>query len=75
MKEPNLVTPELLALRLVPPDIRQARYAVPLQAPLQRRPQQMRDGRLKGVETVVQRQQRMMPECDNRHFVGPGQNR
>ena len=46
VKEPDGVTLELLALRLVPLDIRQARDPVPLQAPVQRRSCKMRDRRL-----------------------------
>ena len=66
---------ELLAPRLVPLDIRQARDAMPLQAPVQRRPCQARDRRLQRIETIVQQQQSMTPECDDHSFFGFGQNR
>ena len=75
MKEPDWVTLELLAPRLVPLDIRQARDAVSLQAPVQRRPRQVRDRRLEGITAGLQRQQRMTTECDNRRFFGLGQDR
>ena len=63
VEEPNRVALELLTPQLVPLDIRQARDAVPLQAPVQCRARQVRDRRLPGIETVVQRQLRMTPEC------------
>ena len=42
---------------------------------MQRRPCQVRDGRLQGMEAVVRRQQRMTPECDDRRFFGLVRNR
>ncbi len=57
---------ELLALGLVSLDIRQPRDAMTLQAPMQRRSGQVRDRRLESIETIIQRQQRMSSEGDNR---------
>jgi hypothetical protein len=34
----------------------------------------MRDRRLQGIEAVVQRQQRVAPECDDHRFLGLGQD-
>ena len=39
-------------------DLRQPRYSMALQAPMQRRARQMRDGRLQSIKAVVERQQR-----------------
>ncbi len=47
-----------------PPDIRKTGNAVTLQAPMQRRPCQVRDRGLQGIETIIQRQQRMSSEGD-----------
>ena len=54
---------------LVAVDIRQAADAVALQAPMQRRPSQVRDGRLQGVEAIVERQQRMATESHDDRLV------
>jgi hypothetical protein len=35
----------------------------------------MQDGRLQGIETIVQRQPRMTPKCDDRGLFGFGQDR
>ena len=35
----------------------------------------MRDRRLQGIETIVQRQQGMTPKCDDRGLFGFGQDR
>ena len=43
--------------------------AVALQAPMQRRPRQVRDGRLQGVEAIVERQQRMATESHDDRLV------
>lgn len=58
MEESDGVVLKFLALRLVSLDIRQARNAVSLQAPMQSLSCQVRDGRLQGIETIIQRQQR-----------------
>ena len=84
----GLGQPMLLAPRLVPPRHRAGAICIrhrartegafngsSLQAPVQRRARQVRDGRLQGIKTVVRRQQRMTPECDDRRFFGLGQNR
>lgn len=55
MEEADGIAFELLSLGLVPFDIWQARDAVPLQAPMQRRPGQVRDRGLKGIEAEIGR--------------------
>ena len=75
MKEPDRVALELLPLWFVPFDIGQARYAVPPEAPVQRRPRQMWDRRLQRIEAVVQRQQCMASERYDCRFLRLGQNR
>jgi hypothetical protein len=47
---------------------------MPLQAPVQRRLCQLRDSRLQSMDTIVWRQQRMTPECDDRSVFGLGQD-
>lgn len=69
VEEADRVALELLPLRLVTFDIRQARYSMPLQAPMQRRACQMRDRRLQRIEIVIQRQQRVPPERDDHGFL------
>jgi hypothetical protein len=66
VKEPDGVALELLPLGLVALDIRQPRDAMALQAAMQRRPGQVRDRRLQGIEAVIQRQQRVAPERHDR---------
>jgi len=66
VKEVDRIALKALALRLVTLDVRQAGDAVPLEASMQRRSGQMRDRRLQGVESVVQRQQGMPAERDDR---------
>src|ERR1700722_622989 len=46
-------------------DLRQPRDSMALQAPMQRRARQMRDGRLQSIKAVVERQQSMPPEGDD----------
>ena len=75
VKEADGVALELLPLGLVALDIRQARDAVTLQAPMQRRPRQVRDRWLQGIEAVVQRQQRVASEGDDHRLLGLGQHR
>ena len=75
MEQADGVAFELLALRLVTFHIRQARDAMPLKAPLQRRTGQMRDGRLQSIKSIAQRQQCMPSECDNGRLLGFGQDR
>ena len=41
-----------------------------LQAPVQRRPRQVWDGRLKGIEAVVQRQECVSSESNNHRLLG-----
>jgi hypothetical protein len=50
---------ELLLVGLVAGDVGQARDAVPLEAAVQRRARQMRNGRLQGIQAVVEWQQRV----------------
>ena len=56
-------------------DLGQPRDSVALQAAVQRRARQMRDGRLKRVQAVVQRQQRMPAEGDDHRFFLDAENR
>jgi hypothetical protein len=74
MEEPDGVAFELLASWFALFNIQQARNAVPLQAPVQRRPCRVRDGRLMRIETIVWRQQHMASECDDRRALSFGQN-
>jgi hypothetical protein len=53
MKEPDGIALELLALWLVALDLGQVRDAVMLQAQMQRRPGEVRDRGLQGIEAVV----------------------
>ena len=46
-------------------DLRQARDPMALEAAMQRRARQMRDGRLQSIKAVVERQQSMPPEGDD----------
>ena len=66
---------ELLPLGLVALDIWQTRDAMPLQTAMQRRPRQVGDRRLNGIETVVKRQQRVAAERDDRSLFSLGQDR
>lgn len=75
VEEPDGVTLELLSSGLVALDIRQARDAVTLKAAMQRRPCQVRDRGLQGVEAIVERQERMPSEGDDSRLLGLGQNR
>ena len=75
VEKPNRVALELLPLRLVAFDIRQARDAMSLQAPMKGGPRQMRDRGLQSIEAVIQRQQRVTPECNDHRLLGLGQNR
>jgi hypothetical protein len=74
VKEPDRIALELLAPRLVPCQIREVRNSIPLQAPVQRGACQLCDSRLQGMDTIVQRQQRMTPECDHCSVLGLGQD-
>jgi hypothetical protein len=70
VKEPDQIALELLAPRLVLCQIREVRNSIPLQAPVQRGACQLCDSRLQGMDTIVQRQQRMTPECDHCSVLG-----
>jgi hypothetical protein len=74
MKEADGVTLELLTFRLVTLDIRQARDAVPLKASMQGGPRQMWNGWLKSIETIIQRQQRVLSEGDDHCLLSFGEN-
>ena len=56
-------------------DLGQARNPVPLQAAMKRRARQMRDGRLQGVEAVVERQQGVPSERHDHGFFLNRQDR
>jgi hypothetical protein len=45
-----------------------------LEATMQRRARQMRDGRLQGVKAIVERQQRMPAEGDDHGLLLDGQD-
>jgi len=75
VEEADRVALELRPLWLVTLHMRQARDAVALKAPVQRRACQVRDGRLQGIKTVVQRQQRMASERDDSRLFGLRQDR
>ena len=75
MEEADGVALELLALRLVPLDFRQARDAMPLQAAMQSRPRQMWDRGLQSIEAVIQWQQRVVPKRDDCRLLCLSQNR
>ena len=55
-------------------DLWQPRDSMALEATMQRRARQMRNGGLKRVEAVVERQQRMPPEGDNDRLLFNGQD-
>ena len=42
---------------------------MPLQATVQRRAREVRDRRLKGIQAVIERQQRVLPKRDDDGFV------
>ena len=75
VEEADRVVLEPGALRLVAVGIGQAGDAMTLKAAMQRRSRQMRDCRLKRVETVVERQQRMAAEGDDDGFLLDRQHR
>jgi len=56
VEETDGIAFELLPLWLVTLDIWQARDAMPLKAPMQCRPRQVRDRWLKSIEAIIQRQ-------------------
>ena len=60
---------EFLLGGLVAFDIRQSADPVALQAAMQRRTGQVRNGRLQGVEAIVERQQSMPTERDDDRLV------
>jgi len=53
----------------------QAADVMALQAPMQRRTRQMRDAWLQGIETVIERQQRVAPKSDNHGVLLDAENR
>src|SRR5262249_61530117 len=66
---------ELALYAIAVPDVREPRDAVPLQAAVQGRARQMRDRRLKGIQAVVERQQRMLAKRDDGGVVFERQGR
>ena len=68
------VSLELTLGRSLAFDLRQPRDPMALQAAMQRRARQMRNCRLKRVEAVVERQQRMPPEGDHDRLLFNGQD-
>ena len=75
VEEADGVAFEFLPPGLVAFDIGQARDAMSLQAPMKGGPRQMRDRGLQSIEAVIQRQQRVTPECNDHRLLGLGQNR
>jgi hypothetical protein len=75
VKEADGVALELLPLGFVALDIRKPRDAVTLQAAMQRRPRQVRDRWLQGIEAVVQRQERVPSKGDDCRLLFLGQDR
>ncbi len=72
--EADRVAPEPLAPGLVAVRLRQARDAMPPEAPVQREAGQVRNRGLQGIEAVVQRQQYVTPERDDHRLPGLGQD-
>ena len=60
---------ELALYALAVLDVRQPRDAVPLQAAMQGRARQVRDRRLKGIQAIIERQQRMSTKRDDDGFI------
>ena len=75
VEEADRVALELRPRGLVAINVRQAGNPVSLEAPVQRRPCQMRDRGLQSIEAVVQRQQRVTSKRDDRRLLGLGENR
>src|SRR4029077_20988567 len=65
VKVADWVAFERLLGDLVAGDLRQPADAVTLEASMQGRPGQVRNGRLQGIEAVVERQPRMLSEGDD----------
>ena len=65
---------ELLPLRLVAFHIRQSGYPVPLKTTMQRRPRQMRDRWLQGIEAIIQWQQSMTTERNHHRLFFLAEN-
>src|SRR4029077_16424218 len=65
VKVADWVAFERLLGNLVAGDLRKPADAVTLEASMQGRPGQVRNGRLQGIEAVVERQQRMLAEGDD----------
>jgi hypothetical protein len=60
---------ELALYALAVLDVRKPRDAVPLQAAVQGRASQVWDRRLKSIQAVIERQQRMLAKRDDDGFV------
>ena len=71
---PNRIVLELLPFRTGAFHLRQTADAMALQTPVQRRPGQLRDRRLKRIETVVEGQQGLLAESDDDGLLLDGQN-
>ena len=65
----NRVALELVPFRFVTLNIWRTRNAMPLKATMRRRTGQVRDRRLLGIKTIVQRQQGVPPERHNHCFL------
>ena len=75
MEVSNGVGTELAALWLVTFHLGQPADVVALQAAMQRRSGQVRNSGLQGVETVIQRQQRVLAEGNDNRFFLDGEHR
>ena len=69
VEEADRIGLELLLCGLVALRLRQPADPMPLQATMQRRARQMRDGRLKRVQAIVEGQQSMPAEGDDHRLV------
>src|SRR5215207_9018973 len=75
MEEADWVTFEPLLFRLVAFDLGQSANPMPLKAAVQGRARQVRDGRLKRIKAVIERQQRVPAEGDDDRLLLDGQHR
>ena len=74
MEEADWIGLELAFGRGFAFDLRQAGDSMALEATMQRRAGQMRDGRLQRVEAIVERQKSMPPEGDHDRLLFNGQD-
>jgi len=75
VEEADRIGVELLLARRIALDLGQAAYAVTLQAPVQGRTGELRNRGLERIETVVERQQRVLAKSHDDGFLLDRQNR